>query len=337
MPAEFKDRATGEIQPHLILPTRERAGFLGIKNNIIPVFSVRIPEQHYQIAQATSSKKPVAFEAPGVFGILLAVENSRELNTNGHQFWTLKQGRERADKVPFMLPPRDLPRIIDLNKVHPDYHHLRNAKDREQFWGNLPFHLIGPVIDNIPVVRPEVFITTPEDSQKKPPDQYVPVSTVCAYFQNDEDWDNIARLSNRFTHRSLFGITSFNDNGEQPPFNIHELAQYMNLKTQNGSTTFLDIEAIVIDEAAEKTNIRSSQTQVRLPLPFESPELIIIRQGPVSPRMLSEQTGHPVKVLNSAKTASRGHPDNHDLTSYLIEFLDYSQRMIANRKSRVLV
>src|SRR3989344_6821343 len=72
MPAEYKDRATGEIQPHLILPTRERAGFLGIKNNIIPVFFLRVPEQHYQIAQATNSKKPVAFEAPGVFGILLA-------------------------------------------------------------------------------------------------------------------------------------------------------------------------------------------------------------------------------------------------------------------------
>ena len=64
MPAEYKDRATGEIQPHLILPTRERAGFLGIKNNIIPVFSVRIPEQHIKLLKLPIQKNLLHLKLP---------------------------------------------------------------------------------------------------------------------------------------------------------------------------------------------------------------------------------------------------------------------------------
>jgi len=293
----------------------------------IPVYSIRNSKSHPDISRAIASGKPIAFEV-GVIGILIAVSASAdEGNDNGSKFWTIKKGRSPNDRVPMMLRPKDHPKVVDYNKLHPDFRYLADDKEaRERFYGNLPLHTILPVRTDTETINRQVFVTTPTDLQGKPTDQYVPCPTVCLYFQDDEDWMNIAEQAHQLNPNVMFGITSFNDHGQPSPFNFNELLEYVQRRGK------VDFEAVVRDPIVEKADIRSSHTQIRLPLEGEAPEILIVRKGPVSADAIRETTGHPVRVLESAKLAGRGHPDDVDLYSRVVSYLEAAKVNISIRK-----
>ena len=293
----------------------------------IPVFSIRNPDQHRVIAESISSGAPVAFEV-GVIGILIAVEDSRAGNDNYERFWKIKRGRASQDKVPIMLPPRHQWGIVDFDKLHPDFRYLKDRKHRENFYGQLPLHVIWPFKETASSVNHKAFITTGEDYKSKPEDQRVDISTVCVYFQDDKDWRNVAEFAKRFNPHVFFGISSFNDHGEQPPFDFEELIQYVMLKQR------VDFDYVIRDQIVARANIRSSHTQIRPPLWYESPEIRVVRRGPVSADAISKHTGHPVKVLESARLASRGHPESVDLDQNVFKYINDANFHIQQRKKK---
>jgi len=292
----------------------------------IPVYSIRNPDHHKLIAKSISSGAPGAFEAAGVIGILIAVKDSRAGDDSYEQFWKIKRGRQSQDKVPMMLPPRHQWSIVDFDELHPDFRYLKDSKNREKFYGQLPLHVIWPFKETASNVNRKAFVTTKEDYDNKPEDQRVGVSTVCIYFQDDEDWRRVAEFGKRFNPHVFFGISSFNDHGEQPPFDFEELMQYVRLKQR------VDFDYVIRDSIATNANIKSSHTQIRPPLWYESPEIRVVRRGPVSAETISAHTGHPVITLKSARLASRGHPEDVNLDPNVFKYINDANLHIQQRK-----
>lgn len=281
----------------------------------VPVYSVREPFHYSAIAKAIASGAVIAFEV-GVMGIMIAVEDPRTGKDNWKKFWEVKRGRASQDKVPMMMLPKDQYKVVDFNKLHKDFQYLRDPQKRHEFFGSLPFHTILPFKESVRHINRDAFVTTSEDSKKKPADQYVPSSTICIYFQGgDKVWVNIAERVKHYNPYVQLGISSLNDHGEQSPYTFEELVGYVNKKQR------IDFDYVVRDPIAARAQIKSSHTQIRLPLEGEPAEILVVRKGPVSAETISKHTGHPVRVLASAKFASRGYPENVSLDGRVLEYL----------------
>lgn len=267
----------------------------------IPVFSVRNPDHHKLIAEWASSGAVVAFEV-GVMGVMIAVNKDPKIKDGSWgRFWEVKRGRDATDKVPIMMLPKDMDEIVDFNRLHEDFDYLKDPKKRQVFFGTLPFHTILPLREDANINH-AVFVTTSEDTRKKPADQFVPVSTVCLYVQGgDKTWEKVAQLINIFNPNVHLGISSLNDHGEHSPYDLYELIKYIQEKQR------VDFDFVITDEIVRKYKIRSSMTQIRLPLKGEAPEILVVRNGPIGSDTLSKHTGHKVRVLPTAKLASHGH------------------------------
>lgn len=291
------DENKGGHSPLLNIESEE-----GIKREI-PVYSVREPLHHKMIARSAISGKVVLFEV-GVIGFMIAVSNDPAKDGNSEKFWELKRGRDRADKVPIMMLPEDQDKIVDFDKLHPDYHYLKDPKNRQKFFGTFPIHTILPLREEIMDINRDVFVTTLEDTIGKPADQFVSVPTVCVYSQGgDKTWETITKLASSLDPNVYLGISSFNDHGEHSPYDFGDLIEYVQRKQR------VDFDYVVRDPIVAKYNIRSSMTQIRLPLKGETPEIRIVRKGPVGIDMLRQHARpHSVMELASAEFASNGHP-----------------------------
>lgn len=329
MIAERKVRADIQFGASGVAEYRDNSGQAYIKARVlegekeIPVYSIRNRDHHESIARLIASGKPVAFNVH-VIGVLIAVQDPRGRSDNWREFWRIKNGREPQDKVPFMMLPRHQYRVVDFEKVHQYFRYLKNPDKRREFYGRLPLHVIYPVKQNAAFIHQNAFITTFEDTLKKPEDQRVAVPTICVFSQADSDWEHVAERAARLNHHALFGVTSFNDHGEQPPFNKAQFMDYI------GGKGVLDVEGFVDDEFA---NGASSHTQIRLPLVGERPELVVVRRGLISADLIKAQTGHEVRVLESAKVASRGHPPEANLDNLFFGFIQDVDRHERLRKS----
>lgn len=296
----------------------------------VPVYNVRNPDHHDQIARAIASGDPGAFDV-GIIGILIAVEDPRgrlllerekrkleeesdfsmELVPNDAKFWRIKEGRPSSAKVPFMVTPRMIPNFVDFDKLHPAFHHLRDREARERLYSH-PMHVIWPVNDN-PKIHRGAFVTTAEDSEKKPEDQRVRFDTVCIFVPgSDPDWRYIGERAGQYNPHAIFGVTSFNLHGELPPFNDDELLAYLEKRGPKD----LEFDFFVHDPIAKGSGLKSSHTQVRLPMWGEPPELVLVRKGPVGPEDITAWTGYKVRVpasVASSKPASRAAADDENL------------------------
>lgn len=316
------DEGKGKSQPCLRVESKD-----GIRQ--IPVYSVRDPSQHESIAKCMASGSVVAFEV-GVMGIMIAINDPRDPRDgrdNWKKFWEVKKGRGQVDKVPMLMLPKYDYTIVDFDKLHPDYRYLKDPQERHKFFGSLPLHVILPFRESVKNVNRNAFVTTSEESKKKPADQHVQVSTICIYFQGgDKVWEDIAEKAKHYNPYVHFGISSLNDHGEHSPYDFDELIEYVKRKQR------VDFEFVVRDPIVAKHKIRSSMTQVRLPLKDETPEIRIIRKGPVSAEMIAELTGHPVRILESAKFAGRGYPEDVPLGENVLGYIKEANNFTQQRK-----
>lgn len=302
----------------------------------VPVYNVRDPRHHEKIARAIASGDPGAFDV-GIIGILIAVEDPRgnlllkreqakqreesekgnsddDLIPNEEKFWRIKVGRPSSAKVPFMATPRIIPDYVDFDKLHPEFRHLKDRQARERLYKH-PLHVIWPVNDN-PKIHRGAFVTTAQDSKNgnpEKPDRWVSEDTVCIFVPGtDPDWRFIGERAGMYNPHALFGVTSFNLHGELPPFNDEELVSYLERRGPKD----LEFEFFVHDPIAKASGLKSSHTQVRLPLVGEEPEIVVVRRGPVAADDIRRWTGYPTRVLESAalaKPASRAASEDADL------------------------
>lgn len=298
------DEGKGEPHPSLRIQSKE-----GLR--IIPVYSVRESSHQQKIARCMTSGDVVVFEAAGVMGFMVAVNcDQSKKDNNWEKFWEVKRGRISTDKVPIMMLPEDQDKIVDFDELHSDYSDLKDPKKRQKFFGTLPFHAILPLRDDVKDINREAFVTEAGGSNKKP--------TVCLYFQGgDRVWENIAQLTKSINPdvQVHLGISSFNDHGEPPPYDFDELLTYIVVKQR------MDFEFVVRDPIAARHGIRSSHTQIRLPLIGEQPHIIVVRKGPVSADTISKYTGYTVKISENAKFASRGDPEHVGLDDRVLAYL----------------
>lgn len=295
----------------------------------VPILSIRNPEDHHRIGETIASGVPVAFEV-GVIGVLLAVNDPyTPLPDNWKAFWEIKRGRQSTDKVPMYMPPEHQWKIVDFEKLHPEFRKLKSMPEREKLYGNLPLHIIMPFKEKAKDVNTKVFVTYPEDAKNKPQDMQVPVPTVCLFFQEDRDWRYVAEHAMKVNPFAYYGVTSFNDHGEPSPWTLDDLADYT---VKKGILPPYD--AIVEDPIFRMANIMSSHTQVRLPLVGEDPTIKIVRMGPVSGEMIEKQTGYKTEVLPSAKFAASGHPEGTDLSENVYSYIKQANNFIASRNRR---
>lgn len=297
----------------------------------LPLYSIREPENLSRIADLVCSGKPAVFEAPGVFGLLSEVKNELKANNAGREFWLLKRGRSRVNKVPIICRPESAGNLIAVSKLNKEVGRvISDGKKRKGFWGRLPLHVIAPVVDRLPLIHPETFITTPKESSMKGLES-VPESTICLYFQHDDDWDALTRGVELRAPFSLFGVSSFNLSGEHPPYNFWELVAYLAGHHELAKS----VVGIAYDPATWSCDIASSQTQIRLPLKHEGPVLIITRPGPVSAKMIEEQTGFAVRILEGAKRAVSRHNDDFDFSPGVQKYIRQSNKIMQERKFRI--
>lgn len=297
----------------------------------LPLYSIREPENLSRIADLVCSGKPAVFEAPGVFGLLSEVKNESKANNAGREFWLLKGGRPHVSKVPIICRPESAGNLIAVSKLNKEVGQvISDGKKRKKFWGRLPLHVIAPVVDRLPLVHRETFITTPKESAMKGL-EYVPGSTICLYFQHDDDWDALARGVELRAPFSLFGVSSFNLSGEHPPYNFWELVAYLAGHHELAKS----VAGIAYDPATWDCDIASSQTQIRLPLKHEDPVLTITRPGPVSAEMIEEQTGFDVRTLEGTKRAVSRHNDDFDFSPGVQKYISQSDKIIRKRELKI--
>lgn len=294
----------GKGKPHPFLRINSKEGL-----RVIPVYSVREPSHQEKIAQCMTSGDVVVFEAAGVMGFMVAVNcDQSKGDDNWKKFWEVKRGRSSTDKVPIMMLPEDQYKIVDFDKLHSEYRYLKDPERRKSFFGALPFHTILPLKDDAKEINRDVFVTQAGGPNKQ--------ATICLYFQGgDRVWRDIAELTRSVNSGVHLGISSFNDHGEPPPYDFDELLTYIVIKQR------MDFGFVVRDPIAAKHGIRSSHTQIRLPLIGEQPYIIVVRKGPVSADTISKHTGHTVKISENAKFASRGEPEDVDLGKRVSQYL----------------
>ncbi len=293
--------------PHPFIRVESEYGLLSI-----PVYDVRNKDHHGLIVNSLNSGTMGAFEV-GVIGLLKAVGDQRVEKENWKRLLNVKKGRTSGDKFPFMMHPKDHDLVVDFSKLHPDFHFLVDPIAREKFYGKIPFHTVLPFRENNEWLNREAFVTTAEESIRKPGDQQVGISTVCIYFPGgDPIWKDILR---RVNPTLALAITSLNDHGEPSPWNYDELLDHTRKKRR------VDFRFVIRDEIVANAKISSSHTMIRLPHMEERSEILIMRKGPVSADTISKFTGFPVRILDSAKLATRGHPEGVRLDDRVLEYL----------------
>jgi hypothetical protein len=274
----------------------------------IPVFSVRDSNHHRLIAEHVVSGKIGAFEV-GVIGIVKAIPSDPlKDNSSGNFFWEIKEGREKSDKVPMLMSPENHDSIVDYDKVHEAFRFLKDPQKRREFYGKFPFHVVLPLADGANI-NEDVFVTTVEDSKKKPLDQHMSNPTVCVFYPGeDKAWNNITQLAGAINPNVHLGITSFNDHEEQSPWDFDELIRYCTGKQK------ANFDFVVRDPIVAKHEIKSSMTIIKLPHINEPLTISITRKGSIGLETLKAHvkrvTGRDdihIVELKSARVASHGH------------------------------
>lgn len=316
----------------------------------VPVYNVRNPQHHEAIARSIASGDAGAFDV-GIIGILIAVEDPRgtrllerekrkmeeaslsgQIIGNDKKFWRIKEGRPSDAKVPFMATPRVIPNFVDFDKLHPAFRHLRDREARERLYKH-PLHVIWPVNDN-PAIHQGAFVTTVADSRKKEPDKWVKHDTVCIFVPGaDPDWRYIGERAAQYNPHAIFGVTSFNLHGEDPPFNDEELARYL----EKRGPTALEFDFFVHDPVAKASGLKSSHTQILLPMIGEEPVIKVVRRGPVGGADIEAYTGYKVAVLPSAGMASRAAEETADLFPKIVRWMDWAAKTRRAAKSHLRI
>jgi hypothetical protein len=272
----------------------------------VPVYSLRDPRHRGAIVRALAAGQAAAFYL-GLFTIIKALRPLEEGGDTGDLFWQVKPDRPRWSKLPLIIRPEDALPLIDFDLVHPDLWRLSLRDHFAGLWGShgAPLHIIAPLRRPLPDLHP-AFQTLPEDLREQAAaeagaaDRLLPCATASFFWMPDPAWDDLVDLLYRFSPpRTFLGGTSFNDHAQHPPYTYDELVAHV---CRRGT---FDVDLVITDELFEQAGVFSSHTMVRLPLVGESPELVVVRHGSITPERLAAGTGYPVRVLGSVKAASR--------------------------------
>lgn len=244
----------------------------------IPIYDFRNLTHQVMIAKALAKGERMAMFG-GVWGAFRAVKR----NTTAEDFFhrQVKPGRPWEAKVPLMIKPKDGLRLIDWSQVHSNFRFLSDYAEFKKLWNLHPafLHIIAPVRPTKHSL-PDIFITTPQDYQKRySGNDIIQVSTVALLHRHDPYLEHLSAWVERFSHTAMsLGVSTLNPHGEEPPYTEKEL--FEDIKTARCKVAEIDL--IVTDRLYEESGAFGSHTQLRLPLVGESPTLKVLRIGSLS-------------------------------------------------------
>lgn len=286
----------------------------------IPIFNLRDEAHHDLIAQNYATFKTGVVFGIGVYGVTGAVEYptvGKHLDT-ASAFRKVKPDRSFLDKIPLHIHPKDLPRIMDMSSVHPQFkQYLEDREKRETFYkAGVAIHLIVPVKEDFPYLD-QVFVTQPEDwaEKKAPKDQWQKTPTVAAFWWDDPDLERIYLKTQRLNPWIMTGISSFNDSHEEPAWDEQGVYRYLQEK---GRCPF---DFMVSDPKTEKMGVKSSHPQLAIPLKGEEPIWKVYRTGAtdIDKFMARMGSNHPYRLVEGSKQAARAYPQDKNLDSLVME------------------
>jgi len=286
-----------------------------------PVFDIRDPRHEPEIVRRLVRGEPAAFYM-GLFTIMQLVGPPHRGGGRAELFWQVKRNRPDWSKLPVFIRPRDALRLIDWAPVHPAFR-FRRRERFEALWAHgAPMHVIAPLRDGLRTVNPSL-ITTADEAAAAAPDRRVARRTAAMFWMQDPAWARLADALVRGAPRRRYLVgSSFNDHGEHPPYTLDELFAHT---ARRGD---LPYGFVIDDPLLARCGGFSSHSLVRLPLLDETPELVMLRRGTVSPGWLTESTGLAVRTLASTTVASR-RQDTTD-TSLRTAFEELARRRLGS-------
>jgi hypothetical protein len=255
----------------------------------IPVYDLRDVNHHKAISNAIANKDRIALFG-GVWGVFKGVGSNTQKETYFH---TVKKGRPKESKIAMLVSPGVSSALIDWDKVHPQFRHLRDLSRFQDLWTphGAFLHVIGPVNPKVTSL-PDVFLTTPEDFKFRYPNlEPIQSPTACFVWRDDPYIEHVTDLAQHSpqTNINYVGVSTLNPHGIEPPYTYEELISYLN----NGQIDPNEIDIIVRDSIYElNAKALGSHTQIRLPLDTETPVLKVMRIGSLSPDGFTATTGY---------------------------------------------
>lgn len=269
--------------------------FLNIpeNNTQLPIYDFRNLEHQVHVAKVLARGGQILMYA-GVWGVFKGVKRATRNETF---FMRAKPGRPPEAKIPVMLLPQEATKIIDWSNVHPDFRFLQDYWNFKNLWSHGAFlHIIAPVRHTLEAL-PEIFKTSPEEFQRRYPNQEpIPSTTVAVLWHEEPYKRHFSSLVKRYSHTDTFiGASTNNEHGRKPYYTSEEL--FESIQAEHSNLPQLDL--ICTDKKYEESGVFASHTQLRLPLIGESPTLKVLRIGSVSLARVEEATGLECEIPSS--------------------------------------
>ena len=297
----------------------------------IPVFDIRNNDDHKEIGARIADYQSFIAHGAGVYGIAVGLKDPRIKShpDKTQVFKEAKPDRNDSDKIPLFAPPKYTLPLVNHSLIHPDQRKHFTRDQMEKSWKIGVYHVILPILEPHPSIHP-LFITYPEDWQKsnKPKGQHLPVATFSQIWWHDQDFENVSDIAFLENPYGITAISSFNDKGEPPAFQLEDAGTYVSAKKR------LPFDFIIRDSEGEQIPLKSSHPQIRPAFTWEEPGWYVHRLGSTSVEAVVRQgikSDLPIVYLEGATYASRDYPNDFDITPMVFEFMrkiedSYSRR-----------
>lgn len=286
-----------------------------------PVFDWREDSHKMDIARRIAAGQVGVVFGIGNYGVVKAIADPRRGRDydSGEPFFEAKMGRQRHSKIPVYAPPKNWSRYFDRQKVRPGFREFFTRERLERFYKKAIIgHFLLPAYDKDPSLDP-IFVSTLDDWTRagKNPELGVKEGIVSLFWWNDPDAAEVADLVARIDPTMTVGISSFNDHGEPPAYNVAEVLDYVRKKKR------VPFHFVVRDSVGEAVSVGSSHPQFRPPMVGQDPAWTIVREGSVSNQKFMAATELPFEGRANAATtlADRNQPKGKNLDS-LVEEVD---------------
>ena len=249
----------------------------------------------------------------GVGKILESPDWQKKGQDEGFELFERIKTRPRHLNMVAFVPPEDQKVLIDFDRLHPQFKHLRWTHNRlsAYSWAQ---HNIYPARNN-GLIDPALLRT--EDN-----------SVACFWIPGHFGFEGITNEVRKLRKHGIFAGGSLNPHEGEPSYTPEELYINMSINTE----WLEDLDFVIFDELLQKAGIGRSQTMIS----FMDEKAKVIRIGSRSTKKIEEETGIELGKYDTAsvkKASSRTAYDEEN--NRIIDFRIDSARTQITRLKRM--
>lgn len=276
-----------------------RWDFLGPEgeHSSLDTYSIWTPGNWREIAERLGNGERCAMFVAGTYGVGQIFEAPEWQRTDdkyaeGAAMRNIK-GRSIEQNFVAFIHPDDQIGVIDVDRLHPNFRHLRWATARHEAYGWAQ-HNVYPVRKN-GMVDASIFKSEDE-------------TVACFWIPNHWGFEGLVNESRKISKHGIFGGSSLNPHGKEPSYSTDDL--YVNFLKNPEWLSKIDF--VIFDEISEGCEIGRSQPQVS----FASEKPLLIRHGSLSLGEIRRRTGYDIEEapeprLRFASSTTEYNPENN--------------------------